>query len=232
MRSVRVTGVDFEAVVFDLGGVLIDWDPRYLYRSLFDGDEEAMERFLAEVATPTWNAQQDAGRTWCEAIEELVAIHPDRRDLIVAYDERWAEMLGGAIEGTVDVLADLRRTGIRLAALSNWSSEKFPIARERYRFLDWFEAIVISGEVGIAKPDPRIFRHLLERTGFAAASTVFVDDAPANVAAGAALGLTALRFRDPGALRDDLRRLGLAVAAGDDDHETAGGETAAGRPTT
>jgi 2-haloacid dehalogenase len=207
----------FEAVVFDLGGVLIDWDPRYLYRTIFAGDDAAMERFLSETATPAWNAEQDAGRTWREAIDALIALHPDRRDLIVAYDERWAEMLGGPIDGTVDVLADLRRVGIRLAALSNWSAEKFPIARERYPFLDWFEAIVISGEVGLAKPDPRIFRHLLERTGFAAESTVYVDDMPANVVVAEDLGMMALRFQDPGTLRDDLRRLGLAIAADEGD---------------
>lgn len=200
-----------DAVVFDLGGVLIDWDPRYLYRSLFDGDEAAVEQFLAEVTTPAWNAEQDAGRTWREAIEALIAQHPDRRDLILAYDERWAEMLGGPIDGTVDVLTDLRRVGIRLAALSNWSAEKFPIARERYPFLGWFEAIVISGEVGLAKPDPRIFRHLLEVTGFDAGSTVYVDDVPANVAAAGELGMTGLRFRDSGILRDDLHRLGLPI---------------------
>lgn len=201
----------FEAVVFDLGGVLIDWDPRYLYRSLFDGDEAAVERFLAEVATPAWNAEQDAGRTWREAIDALIARHPDRRDLIVAYDERWAEMLGGPIDGTVDVLADLRRIGIRLAALSNWSAEKFPIARERYPFLGWFETIVISGEIGLAKPDPRIFRHLLEVTGLEAESTVYVDDVPANVAVAGELGMAAIQFRGSGILREDLRRLGLPI---------------------
>jgi 2-haloacid dehalogenase len=208
-----VTQGSFDAVVFDLGGVLIDWDPRHLYRSIFDGDEAAMERFLAEVTTAAWNAEQDAGRTWRDAVETLIAIHPDRRDLIVAYDERWAEMLGGPIEETVDVLADLRGTGIRLAALSNWSAEKFPIALERYAFLGWFEAIVISGEVRLAKPDPRIFRHLLERTGLAAETTVYVDDAPANVAVAADLGMTALRFTDPASLRADLEALGLLEGA-------------------
>ena len=202
-----------DAVVFDLGGVLIDWDPRYLYRSIFEGDEAAMERFLAEITTPAWNAEQDAGRTWRDAVETLVAAHPDQRDLIVAYDERWAEMLGGPIEGTVAVLADLRRAGIRLAALSNWSAEKFPIARERYPFLDWFETVVVSGEVGIAKPDPRIFRHLLDQTGFAPEATIYVDDVPANVTVAADLGMVALRFRDPATLRDDLRRFGLQIAA-------------------
>lgn len=200
-----------EAVVFDLGGVLIDWDPRYLYRSIFEGDEAAMERFLAEVTTPAWNVEQDAGRSWRDAVEALVAVHPDQRDLIVAYDERWTEMLGGSIEGTVAVLDDLRQAGVRIAALSNWSAEKFPIARERYPFLGWFETIVISGEVGMCKPDPRIYKHLFERTSFNAASTAFVDDSQANVAAAAELGMTGLHFHDPDTLRRDLRRLGLPI---------------------
>jgi 2-haloacid dehalogenase len=198
-----------EAVVFDLGGVLVDWDPRYLYRSLFDGDEAAMERFLVEVCTPEWNAEQDAGRTWREAVDMLALQHPEQRDLIVAYDERWTEMLGGPIEGTVEILGELRRTGTRLAALTNWSAEKFPVARERYGFLDWFETVVVSGEVGIKKPDPRIYRHLLGRLDLAADATVYIDDAPANVVAAADVGMTALRFEGPERLRHDLVELGL-----------------------
>jgi 2-haloacid dehalogenase len=200
------------AVVFDLGGVLIDWDPRHLYRTLFDGDEGAMERFLAEVTTYAWNAQQDAGRPWRDAVALLVAEHPDRRELIEAYHERWTEMLGGPIEGTLEVLADLRRGGVRLAAVTNWSAETFPVARERYSFLDWFETIVVSGEEGIVKPDARIFRLVLERMGLRAGGTVFVDDSPANVAAAAALGFETVLFRDPPALRTALEALGLLPA--------------------
>lgn len=202
-------GTPLSAVIFDLGGVLIDWNPRYLYRKLFDGDDEAMEAFLAEVASPAWNAEQDAGRTWQEAVEALAAIHPGKRDLIAAYDERWGETLGGPIEATVEVLAALRRAGVRLTALSNWSAEKFPIARPRYPFLEWFETIVISGEVRVSKPDPRIYRHLLERTGLAAETCVFVDDSAVNVETAADLGMTALLFRDPATLRIDLGDLGL-----------------------
>ena len=197
------------AVIFDLGGVLIDWNPRHLYRKLFDGDDEAMERFLTDVTSPAWNAEQDAGRTWRDAVESLAAIHPDRRDLIAAYDERWEETLGGPINETVGVLAELRRAGVRLAALSNWSAEKFPIARPRYPFLEWFETIVISGEVGVSKPDPRIYRHLLEQMGWAAEACVFVDDSAPNVRAAADLGMTARQFQDPVMLRADLRDLGL-----------------------
>lgn len=202
-----------EAVVFDLGGVLIDWNPRYLYRSLFDGDEVAMERFLAEVCTPAWNLQLDAGWPLGEAVDALARLHPAQRDLIAAYDERWPEMLGGPIAATVEVLADLRRGGVRIAALTNWSADTFPIARSLYPFLCWFETIVVSGEEGVCKPDPRIYQLVLERIGMGAGSIVFIDDAAVNVAAAAALGMTALRFQDPGTLRCDLEAFGLLPVA-------------------
>src|SRR4051795_7760045 len=167
------------AVVFDLGGVLIDWDPRYLYRTLFD-DEDAMEDFLATVTTPEWNRAQDAGRPWAEAIEELAARHPEHRHLIEAYWRRWSETLGDAIEPTVALLDELRRTGVRLYALSNWSGETFPIARPRYPFLGWFDGIVISGDEGVIKPDARIFSVLAERYGLDPGATVFIDDHEPN----------------------------------------------------
>jgi 2-haloacid dehalogenase len=201
------------AIVFDLGGVLIDWDPRHLYRQLFGGDDAAMERFLAEVCTPAWNARQDAGRSWHQAVEALARQHPARRDLIVAYDERWPEMLGGAIQGTVDILAELRGApGLGLAVLSNWSAEKFPVAVERFDFLGWFDALVISGEVGVSKPDPRIFRILLERTRFDPAATLFVDDVAANIAVAADHGMRTHLFRDPPGLRAEIVALGLLPA--------------------
>ena len=195
-------------VVFDLGGVLIDWDPRHLYRELFD-DPDEMEAFLAEVTTAEWNAHQDAGRPWAEAIEILVAEHPERRELIEAFHRRWPEMLAGEIPGTVEVLADLRGAGVRLVALSNWSAETFPTARERFDFLAWFEGIVLSGEVGVNKPDPRIFEHLVERFGIEPAAALFIDDSAANVDAARALGFSAIRFTDAAALRSELGRRGL-----------------------
>jgi 2-haloacid dehalogenase len=200
-------------VVFDLGGVLIDWNPRYLYRSLFDGDEAAMERFLAEVCSPEWNVRQDAGRAWAEAIDELSARFPEERERIRAYRERWEEMLGGAIEPTVEILAELRSRGVRLLALSNWSTDTFAVARPRYPFLEWFEGLVISGDVGMAKPDPAIFRYLIDRFGLDPATTVYIDDVVTNVTAAAALGLHAIRFQDAASLRPALERLGLLATA-------------------
>jgi 2-haloacid dehalogenase len=200
------------AVVFDLGGVLIDWDPRYLYRSVFEGDEEAMERFLAEVTTAEWNAKQDAGRPWAEAVEELASEHPHYRAEIEAFWSRWIETLGDAIDGTVAILDELRRSGVRLLALTNWSGETFPLARPRYPFLEWFDGIVVSGDVKLAKPDPRIFRHLIETHELEPATTVFIDDSEANVRAAAEQGLVAIRFRDPSSLRARLVQLDLLPA--------------------
>jgi 2-haloacid dehalogenase len=197
-----------DAVVFDLGGVLIDWNPRYVFRSLFGGDEAGMERFLEQVCSPAWNLELDAGRPWREAVDALIRQYPGRHDMITAYDERWAEMLGGPIQGTVEVLAELRAAGIRLAAITNWSAEKFPIARARYDFLDWFEVIVVSGDVGICKPRERIYRILLERTGLRPGSTAYVDDLPINVATAARIGFVPVPFEDPIRLRRDLATLG------------------------
>jgi 2-haloacid dehalogenase len=196
------------SVVFDLGGVLIDWDPRYLYRKLFD-DPDDMESFLVEVTTAEWNAHQDAGRPWAEGVDVLVAEHPEQRDLIEAFQRRWPEMLAGELAETVDVLAELRSMDVRLVALSNWSAEMFPIARERFDFLTWFEGIVISGEVGVNKPDRRIFDHLVEQFDIEPERTVFIDDSPANIDAARRLGFWVIQFTDAAALRLELVGLGL-----------------------
>ncbi|AGG88470.1 MULTISPECIES: HAD family phosphatase [Rhodanobacter] len=202
----------FDTVVFDLGGVLLDWNPRHLYRRLFD-DEAAMERFLAEVCTAHWNERQDAGRPWREAIAGLSAQHPQHAGLIAAYRERWDEMLRGPIEGSVAILDELRARGVPLYALTNWSQETFPLARQRYGFMAAFRGIMVSGEERLIKPDPAIFRLLLSRHGLEAARTVYIDDAPRNVEAAARLGLHALHFRDPATLRAELCRTGLLEAA-------------------
>lgn len=194
-------------IVFDLGGVLIDWDPRHLYRRMFD-DTDRMERFLAEVATSDWNRAQDAGRPFAEGVALLAAAHPEAREWIEAYHLRWAEMLGDPIETAVAVLAELRAAGARLYVLSNWSAETFPLARARYPFLDWFDGILISGEVGLTKPDARVFRLLAERFGLEPHETVFIDDQAANVEAAERLGFMAIRFEGGEQLRRALEALG------------------------
>jgi 2-haloacid dehalogenase len=201
------------AVVFDLGGVLIDWDPRHMYRKIFGPDEAAMERFLAEVCTQDWNARQDGGRSFADGAAELLAAFPERAELITAYRARWIEMLGGAFEGTVEILLELRRAGLRTYALSNWSAETFPLARPLFPFLDGMDGILLSGEVKLSKPDPAIFRLFLERFGLAPEATVYIDDHRPNIETATALGLKALLFTDADQLRTDLRRLGLVLEA-------------------
>lgn len=200
-----------DVVVFDLGGVLIDWNPRYLYRQLFD-DAEAMERFLSEVCSPEWNERQDAGRPWREAVADLVAQHPDQAAMITAYHERWPEMLSGDITDSVEVLKELEALGLRLYALTNWSHETFPVARKLFSFLDWFDGIVVSGEEKLIKPDPAIFHRLLTRYDITPSRAVYIDDSPRNVAGAADVGLRALRFVDADRLREDLIALGLPIA--------------------
>jgi 2-haloacid dehalogenase len=195
--------VSTKAVVFDLGGVLIDWDPRHLYRKLL-ADEAAVEEFLATVCTPEWNAEQDRGRPFAEAVAELAERHPEHAAAIAAYHERWPEMVAGDVPGTVEVLADLRAAGVPLYALTNWSAETFAITRDRFEFLDWFDGLLVSGEERMAKPDPAIFRLLLDRFGLDPAATVFVDDSEANVAAARGLGIDAVRFTGPEQLRREL----------------------------
>jgi len=198
-----------DTVVFDLGGVLADWDPRYLYRGLFDGDEAAMEEFLTNVCSPEWNHAMDAGRPRDEAVAELVADHPDHEALIRVWVERWEDMLGPEIAGTAAVVAELHRAGVRLLALTNWSAETFPAARARFASFGYFEAIVVSGEHGLAKPDPRLFQLMLDRYQVDPLRAVYVDDRADNAAVAAALGLNALVFTDPETLRADFARLGL-----------------------
>ena len=195
-------------VIFDLGGVLIDWNPRYLYRKLLD-DEAAVEHFLATVCTPAWNQQQDAGRPIAEAVAQLTAQWPQHAALIAAYYDRWIEMLGGPLQETVDVLAALRQRRVPLFALTNWSAETFPHALDRYDFLGWFQGIVVSGEEKIKKPDHRLYQVLLDRYSLAVPDTVFIDDSPANVAAAREMGLHGLHFSTAQTLRRDLEALDL-----------------------
>jgi len=195
-------------VIFDLGGVLIDWDPRYLYRQLIE-DEAAMEDFLGRVCTQAWNELQDAGRPVAEATAALAAEHPECAHLIAAYYGRFDEMMQGAFEDTVAVLDELDRRGVPLFALSNFSAEMFRHARRRFGFLARFRDVLLSGEERLLKPDPRFYRLLLDRHRIDPEEAVFVDDRPHNVDAAGALGMTGLLFRGAGDLRRELGALGL-----------------------
>ncbi|MCB2102792.1 MAG: HAD family phosphatase [Rhodobacterales bacterium] len=196
------------AVVFDLGGVLIDWDPRHLYRKVFR-DPARMAWFLDTICTGDWNLRQDGGRPLAEATAGLVAQWPEWEPQIRAYYDRWEEMLGGAFDDTVALLDDLAAAGVPLYALTNWSAETFRRARPRFPFLDTFIDIVVSGEERLVKPDPRIFQVMVRRSGRAPADLVFLDDNPANVEAARATGFTAFRHVDGATSRRHLNEMGI-----------------------
>jgi 2-haloacid dehalogenase len=195
-------------IVFDLGGVLLDWNPRHLYQKLFP-DQEELDFFLAEVCSPSWNAQMDASKPFQEAIDELIIQHPGYSEQIQAYFSRWEEMMGGVIPETVDILRELKENGSDLAALSNWSAETFPRVRGKYDFLDWFDPLILSGEVGVAKPDPAIFHHLLQVLGLPPWDCLFIDDSLDNVQEAKRQGFSTIHFQSPAELRDELSGRGL-----------------------
>lgn len=188
-------------LIFDLGGVLVDWDPRHLLRELIT-DPARLEWFLEHVCGPDFVDPVDRGRPFAEAVAERVATHPQWRAEIEAYVARWPEMVRGAIPGTTELLGDLAAAGAPLYALSNWPADTFWVARERFEVLSVFTDIVVSGQVGLAKPDPRIYRLALARFGRDAAECVFVDDRPVNVAAAAATGIEGLLFTDAATCRE------------------------------
>jgi 2-haloacid dehalogenase len=198
-------------VIFDLGGVLVDWNPMYLYRKVFADEAQAAE-FLANICTPDWNEKQDAGRALDEATAERVALFPEWEAEIRAYYGRWIEMIGGLVPGTGDVMRDLKAAGMRLFALSNWNSETFAQIRRAYPEFDLFEDIVLSGDHRCIKPEERFYRIALERIDLPPQSMVFVDDNPRNLRSAEAVGLRALLFTDAGNLRRDLRALGVPPA--------------------
>jgi 2-haloacid dehalogenase len=205
-----VPGSEVTAVVFDIGGVLLDWDPRHLYRQLF-ADPEQMAEFLATVCTSDWHRAHDLGVETTQSCRQLALEYPAYADMIMAWADRGEEMIAGQIDGTVAILAELRAAGLPCFALSNMEPDTYPVRRERFEFLQWFDGTVISGIEGVAKPDRAIYEILLGRHGLDAARTVFIDDSPGNVDAARASGLDAVRFVSPEALRADLRRRGLPV---------------------
>jgi 2-haloacid dehalogenase len=207
-KGEAVSADRYDVVVFDLGGVLIDWDPRYLYRRLLN-DDAAVEEFLVEVDFDRWNHEQDAGRSFVDAVEAHARVHPHRRELLQAYADNFGETLAGDVPETVAVLADVRRAGRRVLALTNWSHETFAHARARFGWLGWFEGIVVSGEERVAKPDPRIFRLLAERYDVDPARAVYIDDNERNVRAAAAVGFAAIHYNAPGRLRGELVARGV-----------------------
>ena len=199
------------SVIFDVGGVIADWNPHYLYRRLIP-DPAERERFLTEVCTGEWNAHQDRGRPFEEAVAELVARHPGQRELIEAFWHQWSQMLGDPIPGVSDIVTELHHRRTPLYGITNWSAETYPIAIRKHPELTLFTDTVVSGEVRMSKPDPEIFRYSLERFKVTADQTVFIDDNPDNVSAAEALGINGIHFTDAAALRADLERMNLLLS--------------------
>jgi len=205
MPESRVT-----VAVFDIGNVLLHWDPRLLYRKLFK-DEATMEWFLAEVCSPSFNLELDAGRPFSEAIADLTGRFPDYAEEIRAYDDRWLETTRGLMTDSAEILQTLRSNDVRNYAITNFSAEKFSMVRAIYPILAGFDGIVVSGEDYVVKPDPAIYRLLLGRYGLAAADCLFIDDSAKNVAGARAVGMQAHLFESASGLRAELLRHGFAI---------------------
>ena len=195
-------------IIFDLGGVLIDWNPNYVYDQIFDGDEARKNYFFQNICTHDWNENQDAGYPLQQATEDKLAEFPEWETEIRAFYGRWEEMLGDAIQATVDILKNIKeKNEYRLIALTNWSHETFPVALERFEFLQWFEGIVVSGEEKTRKPFPEFYKILFDRYSVDPREAIFIDDNLRNVKAGINLGLTGIHFKSPEALAARLIEL-------------------------
>jgi len=198
-----------DTIIFDLGGVLIDWNPAYLFDKLIE-DKEKRQYFFQHICTGAWNEEQDGGRSLKEATELLVDQHPEWQEYIEAYYGRWEEMLGGPIPETVDIFRQLKQSGrYKFYALTNWSAELFPIALQKYDFLHWFDGRLVSGEEKTRKPFPEFFQLLMDRFSINKAQAVFIDDNLRNAEAAEAFGLPSIRFESPAQLRTELESRGL-----------------------
>ncbi|MDR3440871.1 HAD family phosphatase [Telmatospirillum sp.] len=196
-----------KAVVFDMGGVFLDWNPRYLFQKLFD-DPGELDFFLTQVCSPEWNLRQDGGRLFRDGIAEIAENYPRYAAMAALFIERWPEMIGGLIEGTVDAARALKRKGMPLYLLSNCSAETFPLVEERYDFPSLFNGRVVSGEIGLLKPDPAIYHYLLSTFHLREAECLFIDDLEANIDAARDLGFQTHHFRGADGLWKALISLG------------------------
>ena len=191
-------------LIFDFGGVLLDWDPRSLFSPYFDGDREAMEKFLVEIDFFGWNFKQDQGGAFADGVAELSARFPEYARMIRAYDDDWQTSIRGPIQSTVDILEPLKQSGYSLYGLTNWSAEKFHLVAHQYEFFNIFEYILVSGVVRLAKPDPRIFSLLLERIGRPAQECILIDDSIVNIEAARRLGFKTIHFVSARQMLDEL----------------------------
>ena len=194
-------------IIFDLGGVLIDWNPDYVFKEVFK-DDEKLAWFYREICTTDWNENQDTGYPLAKATEERVALFPQYEDLIRMYYGRWEEMLGDAIQGTVELLKQcVDSPALKVVALTNWSAETFPVALKKFDFLHWFEGIVVSGEEMTRKPFPDIYQITLKRFDLKPEESLFIDDNKRNIEAAKALGIQSIHFSSPQQLEKELKQL-------------------------
>lgn len=200
---------NIDTIIFDLGGVLIDWNPDYVFDKVFD-DAEKKKYFFENICTADWNEKQDAGRSLHEATEELVAVHPEWEEQIRAFYGRWEEMLGGPIEESVEIFRQLKQKGnYKIYALTNWSSETFPKALELYDFLHWFDGRVVSGEEKMRKPFPEFYQVILKRYNLNPSKTLFIDDNLRNINAAAEIGIHIIHYQSPAQLKKELQEVGI-----------------------
>ena len=198
---------NFDTIVFDLGGVLIDWNPAYVYRQVFSTEEE-MNWFLQNITTNDWNENQDAGKPLAEATEELITQFPEQEKNIRVFYDRWEEMLGGPINETVELFRELRNNADnKIYALTNWSAETFPIALKKYDFLHWFDGRLVSGEEKTRKPFMDIYEKLIERFSINPNTTIYIDDNKRNLYPAQKLGMHIIHFNSPQQLRNELQEL-------------------------
>lgn len=195
---------NIKTVVFDLGRVLIDYEPRYLFRKMFGNNTEDMEYFLSNICNFEWNAEQDAGRTFQEGVDLLLAEYPQYEPYIVAYKDRWEETIGDEISESVSILKQIKQSNMPLYALTNWSAETFPFARRRFDFLTWFDDILVSGEVKLRKPDLKIYQLLFEKFNINPSTTLFIDDTYENIVAAQQSGMQTIHFENPQQMRREL----------------------------
>jgi 2-haloacid dehalogenase len=201
-----------DTIIFDLGGVLIDWNPEYVYLDVFNGDREKMKWFFDTICTNDWNENQDAGYPLAKATEERVALFPEHEELIRMYYGRWEDMLGNAINETVTILKQLIDSKkYKVVALTNWSHETFPVALKKFEFLHWFEGIVVSGEEKLRKPFNEIYELTLNRYKIIAEHSLFIDDNLRNVEAAKSLGINAIHFQSPELLKTQLKHFSVTV---------------------
>jgi|TARA_B110000305_G_scaffold39144_1_gene40105 2-haloacid dehalogenase len=201
-----------KTIIFDLGGVLIDWNPEYLYLDIFEGDRVKMNAFFKQVCTMDWNENQDAGYPLSKATEDRIALFPEYETLIKIYYGRWEEMLGEAITGSVQILKKLiNDPKFRVVALTNWSAETFPVALKRFDFLHWFEGIVVSGTEKTRKPYPEIYQITLDRFNIAPSETLFIDDNLRNIKGAEAIGINGIHFSTPEKLITDLNNFKIKL---------------------